>query len=212
RGNGEGQLEPGDRLRELPGLGGEGKPRRVDAQHGEPELRVALRPGAQIGKGANAREVRRVDEVDEHRPPGADPLDRRGLGADPDRAGHEGRHRYALCFGTQSAGILPAGPRFEIRSRGDPLTQRTWDRIESARERWNVLRHPVYRRWSAGELSGEELARYSGQYRHAVQAIAEVSNVIAEAAPERPELRRHAAEEREHVALWDGFGAAAGGS
>src|SRR5204862_8230097 len=55
-------------------------------------------------------------------------------------------------------------------------------------------------------------ASYSGQYRHAVQAIAEVSNVIAEAAPERPELRRHAAEEREHVALWDGFVAAAGGS
>jgi pyrroloquinoline quinone (PQQ) biosynthesis protein C len=92
------------------------------------------------------------------------------------------------------------------------LTQRTWDRIESARERWNVLRHPFYRRWSAGELSGEELARYSGQYRHAVQAIAEVSDAIADAAPERPELRRHAAEEREHVALWDGFVTAAGGS
>jgi len=92
------------------------------------------------------------------------------------------------------------------------LTQRTWDRIESARERWNVLRHPFYRRWSAGELSGEELARYSGQYRHAVKAIAEVSDAIAEGAPERPELRRHAAEEREHVALWDGFLAAADGS
>jgi pyrroloquinoline-quinone synthase len=92
------------------------------------------------------------------------------------------------------------------------LTQRTWDRIESARERWNVLRHPFYRRWSAGELSGEELARYSGQYRHAVQAIAEISDAIADAAPERAELRRHAAEEREHVALWDGFLTAAGGS
>ena len=92
------------------------------------------------------------------------------------------------------------------------MTQRTWDRIESARERWNVLRHPFYRRWSAGELSGEELARYSGQYRHAVKAIAEVSDAIAEGAPERPGLRRHAAEEREHVALWDGFLAAAGGS
>jgi pyrroloquinoline-quinone synthase len=92
------------------------------------------------------------------------------------------------------------------------LTQRTWDRIESARERWNVLRHPFYRRWSAAELSGEELARYSGQYRHAVKAIAEVSDAIAEGAPERPGLRRHAAEEREHVALWDGFLAAAGGS
>jgi pyrroloquinoline-quinone synthase len=92
------------------------------------------------------------------------------------------------------------------------VTQRTWDRIESARERWNVLRHPFYRRWSAGELSREELARYSGQYRHAVRAIAAVSEAAADAAPERPELRRHAAEERDHVALWDGFVEAAGGS
>ena len=92
------------------------------------------------------------------------------------------------------------------------MTQRTWDRIEEARERWNVLRHPFYRRWSAGELTREELARYSGQYRHAVRAIATVSEAAADAAPERPQLQRHAAEERDHVALWDGFVEAAGGA
>jgi pyrroloquinoline-quinone synthase len=92
------------------------------------------------------------------------------------------------------------------------LTQRIWERIEEARERWNVLRHPFYRRWSAGELSREELARYSGQYRHAVRAIAAASEAAAAAAPARPELRRHAVEERDHVALWDGFVEAAGGS
>jgi pyrroloquinoline quinone (PQQ) biosynthesis protein C len=91
------------------------------------------------------------------------------------------------------------------------LTQRTWERIEQARERWNVLRHPFYRRWSAGELGGDELARYSGQYRHAVEAIATLSEAAADAAPERPELRPHAVEERDHVALWDGFVEAAGG-
>ncbi len=91
------------------------------------------------------------------------------------------------------------------------MTERTWNRIEDARERWNVLRHPFYRRWSAGGLSPDELARYSGQYRHAVEAIATVSEDAARAAPERPELRRHADEERSHVALWDGFVAAAGG-
>ena len=91
------------------------------------------------------------------------------------------------------------------------MTQRTWERIEQARERWNVLRHPFYRRWSAGELSRDELARYSGQYRHAVRAIATLSEAAADAAPERPELRRHAAEERDHMALWDGFVEAAGG-
>ena len=92
------------------------------------------------------------------------------------------------------------------------MTQRTWERIEQARERWNVLRHPFYQRWSAGELSRDELARYSGQYRHAVRAIAALSEAAADAAPERPELRRHAVEERDHVALWDGFVEAAGGS
>jgi pyrroloquinoline-quinone synthase len=91
------------------------------------------------------------------------------------------------------------------------LTQRIWERIEQARERWNVLRHPFYRRWSAGELSGEELARYSGQYRHAVRAIATLSQAAADAAPERPELRQHAVEERDHVALWDDFIESAGG-
>ena len=79
--------------------------------------------------------------------------------------------------------------------------QSTWDRIEEARGRWNVLRHPFYRRWSAGELSREELARYSGQYRHAVRAIAAVSEAAADAAPGRPELRRHAAEARPRRAM-----------
>jgi pyrroloquinoline-quinone synthase len=87
----------------------------------------------------------------------------------------------------------------------------TWDRIERSRERWDVLRHPFYRRWSAGELGRDELARYSGQYRHAVTAIAELSAVAADALPERPELREHAGEEFDHIALWNGFLEAAGG-
>lgn len=86
-----------------------------------------------------------------------------------------------------------------------------WDRIERARERWNVLRHPFYQQWTAGTLTAERLARYSGQYRHAVEAIAEVSESTAAAAPARAELREHAVEEREHVALWDGFLSVAGG-
>ncbi len=86
-----------------------------------------------------------------------------------------------------------------------------WERIEQARGRWNVLNHPFYRRWSAGELSREELARYSGQYRHAVGAIATMSAQAAEAAPERPELARHADEEASHVELWDRFATAIGG-
>src|SRR5215212_3123231 len=63
-----------------------------------------------------------------------------------------------------------------------------WERIERAHERWNVLRHPFYVRWTEGELTAEELARYSGQYRHAVEAIARTSSEAADAAPGRSEL------------------------
>ena len=87
-----------------------------------------------------------------------------------------------------------------------------WERIEAGRERWDVLRHPFYQRWSAGTLSAAELARYSGQYRHAVEAIARMSEATADALPERQDLRRHAAEELGHVRLWDGFLEAAGGN
>jgi pyrroloquinoline-quinone synthase len=86
-----------------------------------------------------------------------------------------------------------------------------WERIESSRRRWDVLEHPFYQRWSDGELTAEELARYSGQYRHAVEAIATLSAAAADALPDREELRRHAAEELGHVRLWDGFVDAAGG-
>ena len=92
------------------------------------------------------------------------------------------------------------------------IEQQTWDRIERSRQRWDVLRHPFYRRWSEGSLTAEELARYSGQYRHAVEAIATLSERAADELPERPELRGHAAEERAHVRLWDGFVEAAGGN
>lgn len=91
------------------------------------------------------------------------------------------------------------------------MSETIWQRIEQARERWDVLRHPFYKRWSAGELTADELARYSGQYRHAVEAIATLSADAADAAPDHPELRRHAAEERGHVRLWDGFVEASGG-
>jgi pyrroloquinoline-quinone synthase len=91
------------------------------------------------------------------------------------------------------------------------LNANIWDRIEESRRRWNVLDHPFYQRWSEGELTKEELSRYSGQYRHAVEAIATLSTAAADALPERQELRRHAAEELGHIRLWDGFVDAVGG-
>ena len=82
-----------------------------------------------------------------------------------------------------------------------------WDRIDERCERWNVLRHPFYVRWSEGELTPEELNRYAGQYRHAVQALADLT---AGAAEQNDALRTHADEEAAHVSLWDDFAKAAG--
>ena len=86
-------------------------------------------------------------------------------------------------------------------------------RLDEARSATNVLEHPFYQRWSAGELQADELALYAGEYRHAVQALAEASRQAAlQADPERrPGLERHAVEEQEHVELWDDFARAVGG-
>jgi pyrroloquinoline-quinone synthase len=86
------------------------------------------------------------------------------------------------------------------------------DRLDEARGAINVLEHPFYQRWSAGELSAGELARYAGEYRHAVSALAHASTRAAECASSDVEtaglatgLRMHAEEEAAHVALWEQF-------
>ncbi len=116
---------------------------------------------------------------------------------------------------------MPAGEpailwqRFAQRSlqttapKGTPMD--VLARIDQVRRACNVLEHPFYQRWSAGELSAEELGFYAGEYRHAVVALAEASEAVAaKSEPEhRSGLKRHAAEERSHVALWEEFAAAA---
>jgi pyrroloquinoline-quinone synthase len=91
--------------------------------------------------------------------------------------------------------------------------------LDEARRRTNVLEHPFYQRWSAGELQDGELALYAGEYRHAVVALADASRQAAEqaaadargeAATHARELARHAAEEQAHVDLWDDFARAVG--
>jgi pyrroloquinoline-quinone synthase len=74
------------------------------------------------------------------------------------------------------------------------------ERIDAARERWNVLEHPFYKRWSCGELSRDELSWYAGEYRHAVVALAETAAKSGH--------DEHAREEAQHVDLWDEFAAA----
>ena len=72
--------------------------------------------------------------------------------------------------------------------------------IDAARERWNVLEHPFYTRWEKGELTREELARYAGEYRHAVVALARAARTAG----------LHAEEEAAHISLWDDFANALG--
>jgi pyrroloquinoline-quinone synthase len=85
-------------------------------------------------------------------------------------------------------------------------------KLDQARGECSVLEHPFYKRWSAGELSAAELELYAGQYRHAVVALAEASEVAAAKAgsAHASGLRHHAAEETAHVELWDDFARATG--
>jgi pyrroloquinoline-quinone synthase len=87
-------------------------------------------------------------------------------------------------------------------------------RLDEIRAANNVLEHPFYQRWSAGELSADELVFYAGEYRHAVIALAQASERAAHAAeaPHAAGLSRHAQEETAHVALWEEFERALPGS
>jgi pyrroloquinoline-quinone synthase len=85
-------------------------------------------------------------------------------------------------------------------------------RLDQTRSACNVLEHPFYERWSAGELSAAELECYAGEYRHAVLALAQASQAAAaKAGPAHASgLRAHAEEEAAHVQLWEDFARAAG--
>lgn len=85
-------------------------------------------------------------------------------------------------------------------------------RLDETRAENNVLEHSFYQRWSAGDLSAEELRFYAGEYRHAVIALASASTQAASCAdePHRSGLRRHAREETTHVKLWEEFERALG--
>ena len=209
--------------RELLGLGAERVARRVEAERRQAAMGIAVVPGDQVGHRPDAVQLREVEEVDEHGARGGELRHpRRAVGVEPPKPPGKLRGRDVRSLRVASTADRRAAgrPRYAGRSgRGrvsvreeTDLNESTWKRIERSRARWDVLRHPFYVRWSNGELTREELARYSGQYRHAVEAIAEISASVAEALPERSELRRHAAEELGHVRLWDGFVEESGGT
>jgi hypothetical protein len=102
----ERQVEVGDRGPELVGVGGERETWRVDPDHRQPEGPVALGPGLQIRQGADAGDMGDVNEVDDHRSTGAEPLHGRRLGADPGGVRRKRGNGDVLCLGSHDAGIL----------------------------------------------------------------------------------------------------------
>jgi pyrroloquinoline-quinone synthase len=85
--------------------------------------------------------------------------------------------------------------------------------LDRLRAEIDVLDHPFYVRWVAGDLEPAEIGLYAGQYGHAVVALARCSALAARTAPasHRAQLERHAREEESHVELWRRFDAGAGG-
>ena len=83
-----------------------------------------------------------------------------------------------------------------------------FEELDAVRERWNVLNHPFYTRWSEGTLTPRRarvLQRAVPPRRRGARGG------DARAADAEPALEPHAAEEAAHVGLWDGFVAAVGG-
>ena len=82
----------------------------------------------------------------------------------------------------------------------------------------DLLTHPFYQAWSAGELRAEDLARYAEQYRFQVHALPELLRRARALTPDGEtvaELSRNLDDEEgrtgvAHARLWEAFGAAVG--
>ena len=82
----------------------------------------------------------------------------------------------------------------------------------------DLLTHPFYQAWSAGELRTEDLARYAEQYRFQVTALPELlrrARSVTRDEDTRAELSRNLDDEEgrtgvAHARLWEVFGAAVG--
>ena len=82
----------------------------------------------------------------------------------------------------------------------------------------DLLTHPFYQAWSAGELRAEDLARYAEQYRFQVHALPELlrrARALTRDDETDAELSRNLDDEEgrtgvAHARLWEAFGSAVG--
>lgn len=88
--------------------------------------------------------------------------------------------------------------------------------IEHAVQEHSLLKHPFYLAWSAGKLSKEQLAGYAKEYYWAARNVPVVMEAIEKNFPAhlsprtRATFAKQAAEEQEHIELWERFASALG--
>lgn len=98
-----------------------------------------------------------------------------------------------------------------------------WSRLEARTAPYNLLAHPFYQAWSAGELTRDDLAFYAAEYWHHVSAFPTYLSALHSRLPDG-ELRREvlrnlvdeegidAAQARPHSELWMDFAKGMGAS
>ena len=96
-----------------------------------------------------------------------------------------------------------------------------WQRLEDRIAPFDLLTHPFYRAWSAGELTRQNLADYGAEYWHHVSAFPTYLSALHSNLPDgelRREVLRNLADEegtdsahaRPHSELWMDFATAMG--
>jgi len=91
-----------------------------------------------------------------------------------------------------------------------------WDRLDACTAQYDLLKHPFYQAWTAGELTREDLAAYGCEYWHHVSAFPTYLSALHSRLPEselRREVLRNLADEegvdtangRAHSELWMDF-------
>src|SRR5262249_19309251 len=99
-----------------------------------------------------------------------------------------------------------------------PMTTSLEQALQAALAPRDLLTHPFYQAWSAGELRAEDLARYAEQYRFQVAALPELlrrARSLTHDADTEADLSRNLDDEEgrsgvAHARLWEAFGTAAG--
>ena len=87
------------------------------------------------------------------------------------------------------------------------------EQIVSAR---SLLKHPFYQAWSKGELTLNDLQGYAKEYYYAAKNVPVVMEIIRKNAPstltqiQRETFEKNAAEEVEHIELWERFASSLG--